>query len=986
MTTGLVGQHQLAPFASPQPGQPLDATVVLGNDNSTVNTYDAHDNDSTIHFQSSALADRPPASTLGQKWLTTDANARFIYYDNGSAWVEVDYFRDTGGIITGAVTISDTTESTSTTTGALIVSGGVGIAKNVFIGGTLGVTGVATFTAQPIVSTLTASLPVFSDGSKGLVSNAMTGTGNVVMSASPTLTGTIGAASMTLSGTLGVTGVATLTAQPILSSLTASKPVFTDASKGLVSTGTLGTDQGGTNLTSYTTGDILYASATNVLSKLPIGTTGQHLIVSGGIPSWSTDSALGTVTSVSWTGGLVSVATATTTPALTVAGTSGGIVYFSSASTWASSAALTQYGVVYGGGAGATPVATAAGTTGQVLTATTSGAPTWSATYAGTVTSVGFTGGLISVATATTTPALTVAGTSGGVVYFSSASTWASSAALTANAIVLGGGAGAAPATTTTGTGVVTALGVNVGTAGAFVVNGGALGTPSSGAVAASLITAGTFGAGAYTFPGALAITGAFTGATSLTASANVNLASSSVIEFGASSGVQVYRNTNDLNLAVATGGAIGFRVNGALGPYYDGTTLNFNSKSLTGATTGAFSDTVTSLTQFIAQGDASSFRLKNTAGTSGAYFTNVNNWTGAGSTTDVAVVAVQTGGAIKFYVNNATVQASLSASAFSVTPAATFSSTLGVTGAARFYSPATLQCNAVGTRKDTSLNFDAANGGVLTYGTIGLQISSASAGSEVGGLTFWTINNSSLTEKMFISGAGNVGIGTTTPSYKLEISTDSAGKPGVGGLWTVVSDARIKTDIVPADLNRCYEIVKSVPLKHFGFASGVYTDDQIQDKHNLGWIAQDVQKVFRNAVSARPFTLKTDIPDGIETYEEQDFTLETVEKTETSIQVIDGKPVQVSKVVTSENKVLLFDTVDVLDEAGNAVIEGDKPLTYQMPRMITKTRPKVRHDVIEDCLDLNGGQMIAALYGAVQAIMDKGDALTARVAALEAV
>ena len=33
----------------------------------------------------------------------------------------------------------------------------------------------------------------------------------------------------------------------------------------------------------------------------------------------------------------------------------------------------------------------------------------------------------------------------------------------------------------TTGTGVITALGVNTGTAGAFVVNGGALGTPSSG-------------------------------------------------------------------------------------------------------------------------------------------------------------------------------------------------------------------------------------------------------------------------------------------------------------------------------------------------------------------------------------------------------------------------------------------------------------------------------------------------------------------------
>jgi hypothetical protein len=73
------------------------------------------------------------------------------------------------------------------------------------------------------------------------------------------------------------------------------------------------------------------------------------------------------------------------------------------------------------------------------------------------------------------------AGTSGGVPYFSSTSTIASSAALAANALVIGGGAGVAPSTTTTGTGVVTALGVNTGSAGAFVVNGGALGTPSSG-------------------------------------------------------------------------------------------------------------------------------------------------------------------------------------------------------------------------------------------------------------------------------------------------------------------------------------------------------------------------------------------------------------------------------------------------------------------------------------------------------------------------
>ena len=80
------------------------------------------------------------------------------------------------------------------------------LAGNGSVGGTLAVTGVATFTAQPIVSSLTASRAVFSDGSKGLVSNAITGTGNVVMSASPTLTGTIAAEALTASSSVTLSG------------------------------------------------------------------------------------------------------------------------------------------------------------------------------------------------------------------------------------------------------------------------------------------------------------------------------------------------------------------------------------------------------------------------------------------------------------------------------------------------------------------------------------------------------------------------------------------------------------------------------------------------------------------------------------------------------------------------------------------------------------------------------------------------------------
>lgn len=119
---------------------------------------------------------------------------------------------------------------------------------------------------------------------------------------------------------------------------------------------------------------------------------------------------------------------------------------------------------------------------------------------AGSVTNVSWTGGIVSIANPTTTPSFTIAGTSGGIPYFSTGTTWASSAVLASNALMVGGGAGGAPLTITTGTGVVTALGVNTGSAGAFVVNGGALGTPSSGTVTnltgtASININGTVGA-----------------------------------------------------------------------------------------------------------------------------------------------------------------------------------------------------------------------------------------------------------------------------------------------------------------------------------------------------------------------------------------------------------------------------------------------------------------------------------------------------------
>ena len=65
---------------------------------------------------------------------------------------------------------------------------------------------------------------------------------------------------------------------------------------GTISTGSwnataIPVNKGGTNITSYTIGDLIYASGATTLSKLGVGSAGQVLTLSGGVPTWATPAA-----------------------------------------------------------------------------------------------------------------------------------------------------------------------------------------------------------------------------------------------------------------------------------------------------------------------------------------------------------------------------------------------------------------------------------------------------------------------------------------------------------------------------------------------------------------------------------------------------------------------------------------------------------------------------------------------------------------------
>lgn len=141
-------------------------------------------------------------------------------------------------------------------------------AGDIITGGVAGAAGRLAVGTNGHVLTVVAGAPAWQAASGG----AYTGTANRI-----DITGSVIDISATYVGQNTITTVGTVTV-------------------GTWTATVIGPTFGGTGQTTYATGDILYASATNVLSKLAAGTNTHVLTMTGGVPVWAAPGGGGGIT------------------------------------------------------------------------------------------------------------------------------------------------------------------------------------------------------------------------------------------------------------------------------------------------------------------------------------------------------------------------------------------------------------------------------------------------------------------------------------------------------------------------------------------------------------------------------------------------------------------------------------------------------------------------------------------------------------------
>lgn len=248
------------------------------------------------------------------------------------------------------------------------------------------------------------------DGGTGLSApgtsgNILTSNGTIWTSAAPATSGTVTSVSGTanrITSTGGNTPVIDISASYLgQSSITTLGTISTGVWNGTA----IGPTFGGTGQTTYATGDILYASALNTLSKLTAGSNTQILTLAGGVPTWAAPATSGTVTSVSGTTNRIT-STGGATPVIDISASYVGQTSITTLGTittgvWTgtnialanggTNATLTaSNGGIFYSTATAGAILSGTATAGQMLRSGATAAPTWStATFPSTATSTG---------------------------------------------------------------------------------------------------------------------------------------------------------------------------------------------------------------------------------------------------------------------------------------------------------------------------------------------------------------------------------------------------------------------------------------------------------------------------------------------------------------------------------------------------------------------------------------------------------------------
>ncbi|MFT3934509.1 MAG: tail fiber domain-containing protein [Chitinophagaceae bacterium] len=165
-------------------------------------------------------------------------------------------------------------------------------------------------------------------------------------------------------------------------------------------------------------------------------------------------------------------------------------------------------------------------------------------------------------------------------------------------------------------------------------------------------------------------------------------------------------------------------------------------------------------------------------------------------------------------------------------------------------------------------------NGGVIqsTYpgGFVGQILNISASGSNAGNwpsnIAFWTRINggTNAAERMRITDDGFVGIGCTSPNYRLQVVGDIAASGGtlraasavISTSITACSDIRYKKNIAP--ISGALDNVMKLQGVTYNWKTSEYPDNYFTDKNQLGIIAQELEKIYPELVETDTKGYKT--------------------------------------------------------------------------------------------------------------------------------